>query len=445
MIKKAIVWLLNVPLLSYSLAVFSAEQIEDWVTELDAVAAEQWAVELFTSNLEADAYVGGVVSIVTRDQILYEGGFGFADYFNDVQADAFSTPFRSGSTSKVMTAIAIMQEVENRNIDLDQSVNDYLERVQIDESLGTVTVRHLLTHMGGHEERFRNTLMREVDSELATEDYLEKFKHHQVAPPGQRIQYSNYGMGILGVLLEDVTGLTFREHLTEHLFSNLGMSNSYIETPEGLPFDTIAREHAISSDGTINHQEFYYKAPAYLGSGGVFYTAHDMALFMQGVINQAPEVLQPATWEQMTSVQESENPYSGVGLDFWIYERDENHTIDHWNGITKYGHSGGTETFISKFLIYPKSGIGVFVATVGTAGRTYLGQPPFTATAAIDDFENRFRGAKDYQFSEQQLSDTEKFEGRYYTALPDRRAALPGVSRPAVPTVATKTPMPLFG
>ncbi|MFN3162121.1 MAG: hypothetical protein ACE37N_01175 [Pseudohongiellaceae bacterium] len=50
------------------------------------------------------------------------------------------------------------------------------------------------------------------------------------------------------------------------------------------------------------------------------------------------------------------------------------------------------------------------------AVETYLGQPPFTATAAIDDFENRFRGAKDYQFSGQQLSDTEKFEGRYYSS-----------------------------
>lgn len=73
-----------------------------------------------------------------------------------------------------------MQQVEEGVIDLDKSVNNYLTRFKMDETYDKVTVRDLLTHTAAYEERFRNTLFVDVDEELASSEYLEKFKHHQI-------------------------------------------------------------------------------------------------------------------------------------------------------------------------------------------------------------------------------------------------------------------------
>jgi len=375
---------------------------------------EEWANELFHSNLSRDRYVGGIISIVKDGNILFEKGYGHSNYFDQVPTDAHKTPFRSGSTSKVFTAIAIMQEVEKGNIRLNENINTYLSRNKIDQPYGEVTVRDLLTHTAAFEERFRATLMREPENETASAAYLSRHEHTQIGTSGKRIQYSNYGMGTLGVLLEDVTGLTFRKYLTQNIFRPLGMNTTYVETPGHLPLKEVAREHGLNN-GEVSTQSFYYKAPAYLGSGGLFYTAHDMALFMNAVLDNSDKLLKKKTWHEMKRTQESQNPYTGVGYGFWIYEHGQNRPNDYWNGETLIGHSGGTQTFRSKMILFPKSNMGIFVGTVGSANRTYKGQPSFNPHVVIDDFIRNFRGEKQYNKHRTEIKNLHEFTGNYYS------------------------------
>ena len=388
----------------------------NWEDRLTRDTIKRWANGLFYTNLDNNRYVGGIISIVKDGQIVFEKGYGYADYFESQKADARGTPFRSGSTSKIFTAVAIMKELEKGNIDLNKNINRYLKRNTIDLPYGKVTVRHLLTHTAAFEERFRATLMKEPDNELATKEYLAKYEHNQIGKSGERIQYSNYGMGTLGVLLEDITELTYRQYLKKNIFEPLEMNNTYVETPDHLPIKKIAREHQLNN-GKISKQKFYYKAPAYLGSGGLFYTAHDMALFMNAILNNSDKILKPNTWEEMKRVQESENPFTGVGYGFWIYERGQNRINNHWNGETIIGHSGGTQTFRSKMLLFPKANTGIFVATVGSANRTFKGQPSFNPHLVTNEFIESFRGEKKYDTSNANAppDNLEQFEGHYYS------------------------------
>jgi CubicO group peptidase (beta-lactamase class C family) len=373
----------------------------------------KWADDLFLSHLQRDRYVGGIISVVKDGDIVFEKGYGYANYFRQIRADAKDTAFRSGSTSKVFTAIAIMQEVEKETIELDENINTYLTRNSIDQPHGEVTIRDFLTHTAAFEERFRATLMEHPESETASADYLGTHEHNQIGKSGERIQYSNYGMGTLGVILEDVTGLTFREYLERNIFHPLGMKDTYVATPEGLPFAEVAHEHQLH-DGKVSRQQFYYKAPAYLGSGGLFYTAHDMAIFMNAVLDNSQSILNEKSWHEMKRTQESQNPYTGVGYGFWIYERGQNNADKYWNGVTRIGHSGGTQTFRSKMMLFPKDNMGIFVGTVGSANRTYKGQPAFNPHLVIDDFIQTFRGTKEYSTKPADSKNIEQLTGNYY-------------------------------
>lgn len=412
--KKIVAFIILFSLLfSNSLTAFAQNEEYDWVSNVTRAAVKEWSDQLFTDYLNNNGYVGGIISVVKDGEIIYEEGYGYSNYFEGIKADPITTPFRSGSTSKVFTAIAIMQQVEEGVIDLDKSANDYLTRFKMDETYDKVTVRDLLTHTAAYEERFRNTLFVDVDEELASSEYLEKFKHHQIDLSGERIQYSNYGLGMLGIILEDVTGKTYREYLTENIFTPLAMNYTFVETPNHLPLSKIAVEHVLTSDGVISQQDFYYKAPAFLGSGGLFYTSHDMGLFMNSILNQSTDILKKDTWEQMLTVQEFANPFSGVGYGFWIYEREENEQENYWDGETIVGHSGGTETFKSKMILFPKDDIGIFVGVVGSASRTYLEQASFNPHLPIDSFIKTFRGEKTFATAPAQPDFLKQFAGIY--------------------------------
>jgi CubicO group peptidase (beta-lactamase class C family) len=394
----------------------NADEItKTWEESVTPSSVEKWADSLFSRYYEDKGFVGGVISIVKDGETVYQEGYGYANYFEGIEAHPKRTPFRSGSTSKVFTAIAIMQEVEKGSIRLDGNINSYLERIQLDQQFGEVTVRDLLTHTAGYDERFRNTLMKNVETELATKEYLEEIQHDQIATSGERIQYSNYALGILGVLLEDVTGLSYREYLHRHILQPLDMQHTVIETPADLSGDSIAVEHVLTNDGEIQPQDFYFKAPAFLGSGGLFYTASDMAAFMNAVLGKNLTILDKKSWNEVLSVQESANPYTGVGYGFWIYERNRNDSLSHGSEATMIGHSGGTETFKSKMLLFPKANIGIFVALVGAPSRTFAGSPGLTPHTVTDSFIDTFRGRKEFQVREADVDFLKQFEGTYYS------------------------------
>jgi CubicO group peptidase (beta-lactamase class C family) len=392
-----------------------SEVPENWENKVTPSSAEKWADTLFNRYNKDRGLVGGVISIVKDGETVFQEGYGYANYFERIKANPKTTPFRSGSTSKVFTAIAIMQLVEEGAISLDGNVNTYLERTQLDQRLGEVTVRDLLTHTAGYDERFQNTLMKHVENERASEEYLDEIQHKQIAPSGERIQYSNYAMGMLGVLLEDVTGHSYREYLHRNILGPLDMDKTYIETPADLPTDSIAVEHALANDGSIQRQDFYYKAPAFLGSGGLFFTADDMATFMNAVLGKSGTLLKENTWDEVLSVQESANPFTGVGYGFWIYERSGGGTRAHRGEATIVGHSGGTQTFKSKMLLFPKANVGIFVALVGAPSRTFAGSPGLTPHTVTDSFINTFRGRREFRVREAEVDFLKQFEGTYYS------------------------------
>nr|BFF15862.1 hypothetical protein GCM10025699_71650 [Microbacterium flavescens] len=116
---------------------------------------DTWLDGAVGSALQKTGIPGATVSVVADGKLLTARGYGMADTgTGDTPArpvDPDSTLFRVGSVSKVVSATAIMQLVEQGELDLDADVQQYLD-FDLDTPKGAVTLRHLLTHTSGFEE-----------------------------------------------------------------------------------------------------------------------------------------------------------------------------------------------------------------------------------------------------------------------------------------------------
>lgn len=103
------------------------------------------------SGLMADRHVPGAVVLVVRDGAVFlSKGYGVADFTTGRAIDPETTRFRVGSISKLFTATAVMQLVEQGMLDLNADVNRYLEGSRIPDAFGKpVTLSSLQSHTGG--------------------------------------------------------------------------------------------------------------------------------------------------------------------------------------------------------------------------------------------------------------------------------------------------------
>src|ERR1043166_6290513 len=124
--------------------------------ELTKADLEAFLDALIPSQLQNRNIAGAVVSVVKDGQVLFQKGYGYTDVEEKQPVLPDQTLFRPGSISKLFTATAVMQLVEQGKLDLDHDVNDYLDFPIPKTYQEPVTLRQLLTHTAGFEETLKN-------------------------------------------------------------------------------------------------------------------------------------------------------------------------------------------------------------------------------------------------------------------------------------------------
>jgi CubicO group peptidase (beta-lactamase class C family) len=108
------------------------------------------------------------LAIVKDGQVAYTKGYGLANLEQKI-AMTERTRVAVGSTTKGMTALAVMQLVEQHKLDLDARVTKYVPWFKVDDPRGVnITLRHLLAHTSGLPKRPRATCSRLGDHQIAT-------------------------------------------------------------------------------------------------------------------------------------------------------------------------------------------------------------------------------------------------------------------------------------
>ena len=191
-------------------------------------------IGLFSAWLEGQIAIrglpGAVAGVVYDQDLIWARGFGHAnvDAKRPMEID---TRFRMASHSKLFTAIAIMQLREEGKVRLDDPVSDYLpwfnfRQAALDDP--PITIEHLLTHSSG--------LPREAgphwsDLDFPTGAEVRELMSDRRAPfsPEVRWKYSNLAYTIAGMVVEEVSGMTWADYLQKNIFDPLGMSSSSVD------------------------------------------------------------------------------------------------------------------------------------------------------------------------------------------------------------------------
>ncbi|MDR2932928.1 MAG: beta-lactamase family protein, partial [Oscillospiraceae bacterium] len=141
---------------------------------------------------------GAAVSVVKDGEVLFQKGYGYADLEDNVPVNGETTAFQIASVTKLFTATAVMQMVEQGALDLDTDVNQYLTTFQIENEFDTpVTLRHLLTHTAGLDDRMPLYIQSAGDILFDDLEPLEAVVRQSLPPvvrePGAYCQYNVMG------------------------------------------------------------------------------------------------------------------------------------------------------------------------------------------------------------------------------------------------------------
>lgn len=262
---------MSLPLVEPESAGFSSEG----VAEIDAV------VEDF---LDQKAFPGGVLAVGYQGRLAYLKAFGHQTYDDDSPAVEVDTIYDLASLTKVVaTTIMAMVLVDEGLLDLDKPVQDFLPLFQ-GPGKDQVTVRNLLTHSSGLVAF--GDLYNEIRGKKA---YLERIQAMDLEyAPGTKSVYSDYGMMLLGEILERVAGQSMEVFLQQRVYDPLGMVDTGF-----LPAEDLRSRIAPTEDdpwrGYVAHGEVHDENAHALGGvaphAGVFSTAPDLARFLQMILN----------------------------------------------------------------------------------------------------------------------------------------------------------------
>ena len=309
---------------------------------------------------------GGVISVVKDGKLLFAHGYGYADLKARTPVSPENTLFRPGSTSKLFTWTAVMQQVEQGKLDLDHDVNDYLDFKIPPRDGKPVTLRQIMTHTAGFEDTARGLLPRKPE-DVNLERYLKTHIPARIFAPGEIVAYSNYGCGLAGYIVQRVSGEGFDDYVQKHIFEPLGMRHSSFAMP--LPptlAPLMAKGYKSASDGEPQPFELVDPAPA----GALSSSATDMANFMiaqlQGGRFGDTRILQQSTADLMHSPQHTAAP-GLAGFDLGFYQEDR-------NGQRIIGHGGDTVVFHSDLHLLLDANVGIFMSfnSAGDAGSAHV-------------------------------------------------------------------------
>jgi CubicO group peptidase (beta-lactamase class C family) len=263
-------------------------------TRVSSAAAGVRTVESLLRELEAADKFSGVVGITQGDQELLLDAFGYASRTWSIPATV-ETRFDTASITKLFTAVATLQLIEQGAFALETSVIGYLglDRTGISPA---VTPYHLLTHTSGIAddadeeagERYEDLFLdRPNYSVIETADYLPQFvgKPANFAP-GEGCRYCNVGYVLLGLMIERATGSTYRTYVAEHVFASAGMNRSGFFRMDVVEPDVAEGLEAIENEdgGIVGWRRNIYSYPPIGGpDGGAHVTVGDLLRFHRAV------------------------------------------------------------------------------------------------------------------------------------------------------------------
>jgi D-alanyl-D-alanine carboxypeptidase len=304
------------------------------------------------------------VAIGYDGEELFSGSWGHAD----VEAERRLTGdhlFRIASQSKTFTATALLQLADHGLVRLDDTVGTFVPTlIQRESPIATATVRELLEMGAGVVRDGVDGDHWTLDRPFPDADELVELVVAGGAkvPVGSAFNYSNLGYGLLGLVIESVSGTPYAEHVRRAVIEPLGLGNT------GPDFDPD-REHEFVVGYTGLHDARVRRPVPHITTGplapaaGFFSTASDLVRYFSAHVpgrghllsDHAKRLAQRKAW----SGQDGDPDARGYGAGFMT---------DRINGRDVRGHAGGFPGQVTQSVFDPSSSLVVSVLTSSATG-----------------------------------------------------------------------------
>lgn len=323
------------------------------------------ADSLVRARVEEVGIPGAALVVVEDARVALARGYGSADLASGRPVTPGETRFSVGSVSKLVTALAVMQQAEAGRLSLDRPV----ERGAAGDLLpggpgGPITLHHLLTHTAGLAPAHVGLVARAPPGPGALREQLAAFSPRRTHPPGRLYLYSQFGYGLAGLVVAEATGRPFAVYVDRHIFGPLGMTRSSFRQ-QALDDPDTATGYFLAGDDSVPAPTAYHRLPP---AAGLVTTPLDLArlataLLRGGVSRDSSRVLSPRAVRRMLARQWSPHPDPGVeGTAYGLFE----HRACGIRALTTRGWTGGYSVYLH--LVPGRDAGFVLLANASTLG-----------------------------------------------------------------------------
>jgi CubicO group peptidase (beta-lactamase class C family) len=233
----------------------------------------------FVAAAEKAKVPGAVLGIVDNGQLVYVKTYGIRDAAANAPV-AEDTRFRIASMTKGFTAMAILKLRDAGKLRLDDPVAKYVPELANlkypTKDSPVITIRHLLTHSEGFPEDnpWGDRQLAITNATLAA--WMKAGIPFSNAP-GVAYEYSNYGFGILGQIVERVSGVPYKDYVRDQILKPLGMNATTFDV-EMVPKDRMAYGYRWESDKLVAQPLLSHGA--FGAMGGLWTTVSDLSKYV---------------------------------------------------------------------------------------------------------------------------------------------------------------------
>lgn len=388
--------------------------------------------EAFVDALMKEYEVPGLCAgIISDGDIIYSKGFGYRNLERKLPVTE-ETVFGIASVSKSFTALGIMQLAEHGKLSVEHPVNRYLPEFDLPDKCTArkVNIHNFLTHTAGipplpslNYAIIESTELDEKDKQVLNESdispdrpsvkdtrgllsFIANHDYRLLGQPGQYVSYSNDAYGLLGSIIELVSGKNYEEYLQDNILGPLNMGRTTTRVDKMKKFPELTCLYYKDKDDNLCKSEHWQEAPAFTACGFIKSNVRDLLSYVKMYLNNGSStvnrIASPCSISRMTTPYYLYNPDVWFGYGFNV--RPD------YQGVTLIQHSGGLRGVASNIGYVPEKGIGVVVLSNLTgfpAGKIWLGAVNLFLGLPVDNPITK------KEVCPQPLSRLSKFVGTY--------------------------------
>ncbi len=339
------------------------EVLNAWVDEVTAALPNQddpWAaVDACVLEEMADTRTPGAsIAVAVDGEIVYTKGYGVksSEEGGEIGPD---TLFRIGSTTKMMTAAALLQLVESGDVDLQAPITTYLPDLEFQAPwrASDIAVHNLIAQDSGIPDQYLIYTTADF-AQTSLVDWAAMLRLMPLnAPPGKFWNYSNPNFSLAGLIVQTVSGVDFSDYVEEHVWRQAGMPLSTFK-PD------VVRTHG---DYSVGHAGESIVPPEYsawsasMPAGSAWSTPTELVKWTLALMEGGGEVLSSSSALAMQSPQADRDlrPWQYYG--YGIFITDYADVDDPNRDVTVLDHGGNVLGYSSQLFWVPERRMAVSI------------------------------------------------------------------------------------